>query len=179
MLILGLLLLACTAAFTGLALADNLSGGPDYQVTVLGHHIATMNGLALFCAGLALALIFCLGCVMALAGGALRRRKMRKYRAVRRDAAAAVRERDELAARLETKDAAAAAPAAPGRYEPVAADPVRSGAGGFPGDAGAAADTGASGPSGATLAPPADEEAVSTGAPARRPRHHARHLFGH
>ena len=62
----GLLLLAATAAFTGLAIADNLSGGPDYSVSVLGHHIATMNGLALFCSGLALALIFCLGLVLAM-----------------------------------------------------------------------------------------------------------------
>ena len=61
MLILGLLLLACTAAFTGFVLADNLNGGPDYNVTVLGHHIATMDPLAIFCAGLALALIFSLG----------------------------------------------------------------------------------------------------------------------
>lgn len=61
MLFIGLLLLAATAAFTGLAIAGNLSGGPHYSVSVLDQHIATMNSLAIFCAGLALALIFTLG----------------------------------------------------------------------------------------------------------------------
>ncbi|MFE5189864.1 hypothetical protein [Streptomyces sp. NPDC056628] len=60
MLFLGLLLLAATAAFTGLLIADNLSGGPEYTVSVLGQEIATMNTLAIFCSGLALALLFCL-----------------------------------------------------------------------------------------------------------------------
>jgi hypothetical protein len=101
MLILGLLLLACTAAFTGLVLADNLNGGPDYNVTVLDHHIATMNSLAVFCAGLALAVIFGLGVLMALGGLSLRRRTSRKFAAARRDATEAARERDELAARLD------------------------------------------------------------------------------
>ncbi|MCX3058574.1 hypothetical protein [Streptomyces beihaiensis] len=58
---LGLLLLAATGAFTGLAIADNLSGGVDYSVTMLGNHIATLSPLGLFCSGLALALLFCLG----------------------------------------------------------------------------------------------------------------------
>ncbi|MEU6775001.1 hypothetical protein [Streptomyces sp. NPDC046759] len=61
MLFFGLLLLAGAGAFTALAIAGNLSGGPDYSVSVLGHDIATMNGLALFSSGLALALVFCLG----------------------------------------------------------------------------------------------------------------------
>ncbi|WP_435173051.1 hypothetical protein [Actinacidiphila sp. bgisy145] len=108
LILLGLLLLACTAAFVGLAIADNLGGGPHYDVTVLGHHIATMNGLALFCAGLALALIFGLGCLMAMGGGALYRRRSRRYRALRHDAAAADRERDALVARRENEEAAAA-----------------------------------------------------------------------
>ncbi|MCC9708442.1 hypothetical protein E4N62_26170 [Streptomyces sp. MNU76] len=61
MIVLGLLLLAATGVFTGLVIADNLSGGPEYTVSVLGQDIATMNALAIFCSGLALALIFCLG----------------------------------------------------------------------------------------------------------------------
>ncbi|MFI6931723.1 hypothetical protein [Streptomyces sp. NPDC050287] len=64
----GLLLLAATAAFTGLVIADNLSGGPEYNVSVLGNHIATMNSLEIFCSGLALALIFCLGLAVAASG---------------------------------------------------------------------------------------------------------------
>lgn len=111
MLILGLLLLAATAAFTGLVLADNLSGGPDYNVTVLGHHIATMNSLSIFCAGLALALIFGLAAMMTKTGASLHRRRTRKLHEARRDAADTARERDELAARL---DRATPEPYAPG-----------------------------------------------------------------
>jgi len=75
MLFIGLLLLAATGAFTGLAIAGNLAGGPEYTVSVLDHEIATMNVLAVFCAGLALALIFCLGVALALRGAAHRRRR--------------------------------------------------------------------------------------------------------
>ncbi|MFF9815498.1 hypothetical protein [Streptomyces sp. NPDC014006] len=74
MLLLGLLLLAATVAFTVLAIAGNLGGGPRYAVSVLDHHIATLNGLALFCSGLALALIFCLALAMMRSGAHHRRR---------------------------------------------------------------------------------------------------------
>jgi hypothetical protein len=43
MLFLGLLLLAGSGAFTALAIVGDLSGGPAYTVSVLDHHIATMN----------------------------------------------------------------------------------------------------------------------------------------
>jgi hypothetical protein len=152
MLILGLLLLGCTAAFTGLALADNLNGGPDYTVSMLGHHIATMNTLAIFCAGLALALIFGLGTMMAMGGMSLRRRKTRKLAAARRTARETARERDELAARLENTATATVVtepdyPAtADADYPPSYPDPVTDKAG-----------------------------AVRADTP---PRRHARHLFG-
>ncbi|MGW2648877.1 hypothetical protein ACWC2T_29140 [Streptomyces sp. NPDC001393] len=77
MLFLGLLLLVGAGAFTALAIIGNLSGGPGYTVSVLGHDIATMNGLALFSSGLALALIFCLGLAMTAAGGTHRHRHRR------------------------------------------------------------------------------------------------------
>lgn len=112
LLFLGLLLLAATAAFTGLAISENLGGGPHYTVSVLGNDIATMSTLAIFCAGLALALIFSLSLWMAT-GGALRRRT-RRIRM--RD------ERDALAARLSDRDAAAGARASAttGQAGPVA-----------------------------------------------------------
>jgi len=75
MLFFGLLLLAATGAFTGLAIADNLGGGPQYTVSVLGHDIATMNMLAVFSSGLALALIFSLGVAAAARGAAHRRHR--------------------------------------------------------------------------------------------------------
>lgn len=74
MLILGLLLIAATAAFTALAISDNLSGGPGHTVSVLGHDIATLGPLALFCSGLALALLFCLGIAMMSRGTTHHRR---------------------------------------------------------------------------------------------------------
>ncbi|GAB1330956.1 hypothetical protein [Streptomyces sennicomposti] len=77
MLLIGLLLLAATAAFVVLAIAGNMSGGPGYPVSVLGNHIATMSPLALFSAGLALALIFCLGMLLFL-GTANHRRHSHK-----------------------------------------------------------------------------------------------------
>ncbi|MEU6403281.1 hypothetical protein [Streptomyces sp. NPDC046985] len=73
MLLLGLLLLAATGAFTGLAIAGNLSGGPDYTVSILGNDLVTMNTLAIFSTGLALALLFCLGLSL-LTGGATHHR---------------------------------------------------------------------------------------------------------
>jgi hypothetical protein len=74
-----LLLLAATGSFVGLVISDNLSGGPDYTPVVLGHTITTMNSLAIFCAGVALALLFCLGLAM-MAGSAARRRRRRTRR---------------------------------------------------------------------------------------------------
>ncbi|MFE4977342.1 hypothetical protein ACFRAR_35195 [Kitasatospora sp. NPDC056651] len=64
MLLLGLLLMAASGAFVGLLIADNLSGGPDYQATILGTDLVTLNSLSVFLAGVALGLIFCLGLVM-------------------------------------------------------------------------------------------------------------------
>ncbi|MFJ4670693.1 hypothetical protein [Kitasatospora purpeofusca] len=58
MLLFGLLLVAVTGAFTGLLIAGNLSGGPEYQVVLLGHDLVTLNSLGIFLAGLALALLF-------------------------------------------------------------------------------------------------------------------------
>ncbi|MBT2422529.1 hypothetical protein J7F01_31390 [Streptomyces sp. ISL-22] len=80
MLLFGLLLLVATGVFTGLVIADNLSGGPEYTVSVLGQDIATMNTLAVFCSGLALALLFCLGLVMATSRrGHSRHRRPRRH----------------------------------------------------------------------------------------------------
>lgn len=100
MLLLGLLLIGATAAFTGLVISDNVSGGPDYTVSVLGNDIATMNTLAVFLAGLGLALLFCLGLAMMTGGGARMRRRKADLRIARRDARHAAAERDALASRM-------------------------------------------------------------------------------
>jgi hypothetical protein len=166
MLILGLLVLGCTAAFTGLAIADNLGGGPEYDVTMLGHHIATMNSLAIFCAGLALALIFGLAALMTIGGMSLRHRKSRKLAEARREAREAARERDELAARLE--------------HTPAAGEPAlaTSDDGGYP----TTRERDLSADRTADLGGDRDFEnagtarADTTDLPQRK---HARHLFGH
>ncbi|MFG2916872.1 hypothetical protein ACGF0D_28795 [Kitasatospora sp. NPDC048298] len=73
MLLLGLLLMAASGAFVGLLIADNLSGGPDYQVTILGSNLVVLNSLSVFLAGVALALLFCLGLAMIRLSGRVRR----------------------------------------------------------------------------------------------------------
>ncbi|MEU9079316.1 hypothetical protein [Kitasatospora sp. NPDC048538] len=73
MFLLGFLLFAASGAFIGLLIADNLSGGPEYQVTVLGHDLVTLNSLAIFLSGVALALLFCLGLALMGAGRRVRR----------------------------------------------------------------------------------------------------------
>lgn len=84
MLLIGLLLLAATGAFVGLAIAGNLSG-PQHTVSILGNDIATMNTLAIFCSGLALALIFCLGASLISAAATHHRRVHRVARYGRHD----------------------------------------------------------------------------------------------
>ncbi|MFJ7906580.1 hypothetical protein [Kitasatospora sp. NPDC096204] len=73
MLLLGLLLMAASGAFVGLLIADNLVGGPDYQVTILGNDLVVLNSLSIFLAGVALALLFCLGLAMIRLSGRVRR----------------------------------------------------------------------------------------------------------
>lgn len=168
MLILGLLLLAGAGVFTGLVIADNTSGGPEYDVSVLGHSVATMNSLEIFCAGLALALIFCLGMVMTMAGGVSRRHKSRKLAEARRAAAENAKERDALAARLDTMNGPETAPAREtreareGYADDTMYDPTRGPA------YDPAPDSGR----------PADDDRTE-GVDAPRQRRHARHLFGH
>ncbi|MGW3071598.1 hypothetical protein [Kitasatospora sp. NPDC001132] len=107
MLLLGILLMSASGAFIGLLIADNLSGGPGYQATVLGNDLVTLSSLGVFLAGVALGLIFCLG--LALTGLA-----RRSPRAVRPGAGTAVRrEADPTrpAGRVEPVDEPVAPPA--------------------------------------------------------------------
>ena len=77
--LLGLLLVAFTGAFTGLLIADNPSSGPSYAVTILGQRLATLNSLEIFSSGIVLALIFSLGLWMIGAAGRRRRRQAARY----------------------------------------------------------------------------------------------------
>ncbi|MBQ1100353.1 hypothetical protein KBY55_30880 [Streptomyces sp. b94] len=100
MLVLGLLLMAGAAAFAGLLIADNLSGGPDYTVSLLGSDPFTISTLGAFLGGIALTLIFGLGLWMLLAGTVLARHRSKKRRRDRDAATRAAAERDELAGRM-------------------------------------------------------------------------------
>ncbi|WP_121701572.1 hypothetical protein [Streptomyces sp. E5N298] len=101
MLVLGLLLIAGAAAFAGLLIAYNLSGGPDYTVTLLGSEPFTISTLGAFLGGIALTLIFGLGMWMLLAGTVLARHRGKKRRRERETARQATAERDALAGRTE------------------------------------------------------------------------------
>ncbi|MCX5215246.1 hypothetical protein OG689_39335 [Kitasatospora sp. NBC_00240] len=88
MFLFGLLLLGASGAFVGLLIAENLGGGPDYTVAMFGNDLATLNSLGIFLAGIALALVFCLGLLLATGGGILRRRRSKELRSYRAERAA-------------------------------------------------------------------------------------------
>jgi hypothetical protein len=82
MFLLGILLVGATAAFVALAIVENFSGGgPGSSVTMLGHTIATLNALETFLAGIALALVFCLGLAMMTGSVRMHRRRRARYQA--------------------------------------------------------------------------------------------------
>jgi hypothetical protein len=58
---LGVLLAGGAGAFTGLLIAYNTTGGPNYTPEILGQSLATLTTLGVFCSGMALGLTFCLG----------------------------------------------------------------------------------------------------------------------
>ncbi|WP_329500567.1 hypothetical protein [Kitasatospora herbaricolor] len=82
LLLLGLLLLGATGAFTGLLIADN-TGGPTYEVTILGHQIVTVTGLAIFLSGVALTLVAGLALAMIKLGAGRARRRRQLIRSAR------------------------------------------------------------------------------------------------
>lgn len=101
LLLLGLLLMAATAAFIGLAIAYNTGGGPDHSVNLLGTHPFSMNTLGAFASGLALATIFGLGLWLMLGGGALMRHRGKRRRHARHETRRVAAQRDTMASRLE------------------------------------------------------------------------------
>ena len=84
MLPLGLLLLAATGVCTGLLIAENHDTGPGWTVTLAGRDLATANGLELFLAGIAVALLFAAGLALALVGRRRAARRSAELRAARK-----------------------------------------------------------------------------------------------
>jgi Zn-dependent protease with chaperone function len=125
MLILGLVLVLLSAASVAVLVAYNNSGGPEQTIVLFGRDWVTVTPLWAFVAGLVVSLVFALGVWMVAAAGRRSRAAKADYRAVRREARHAARERDNLAKQLEreratTEPAPAAAPAAaPAVQEPV------------------------------------------------------------
>ena len=59
--LLGGLLAGGAGAFTGLLIAYNTSGGPNYTPEIFGQSLATLNTLGVFCSGMAMGLTLCFG----------------------------------------------------------------------------------------------------------------------
>ncbi|MFI7142356.1 hypothetical protein ACIBQ5_33010 [Streptomyces massasporeus] len=100
MLLVALLLVLATAAFTVLVVVENFSGGPEYTVELFGERIATLSAPGLFLSGVALALIFCLGLV--LIGSALKRHRRMREVLMSAPTAPAAGEQGERPPRSET-----------------------------------------------------------------------------
>ncbi|GJF33318.1 hypothetical protein KNE206_60180 [Kitasatospora sp. NE20-6] len=83
MLPVGLLLLLATGAFTGLLIVENARTAPDLTLALVGHD-TTVSTLEVFLAGIALALVFALGCALALAGRRRSARRSAELRAARK-----------------------------------------------------------------------------------------------
>ncbi|WP_086832516.1 hypothetical protein [Streptomyces sp. NRRL B-24572] len=90
--LLGLLLLGATGAFIGLLISEN-TGGPDHAVMMFDNRIATMDGLSIFLAGMALAVIVGIACALMASGAARARRRRTLGRRAYGQAAPRSRER--------------------------------------------------------------------------------------
>ncbi|MET7300557.1 hypothetical protein [Embleya sp. NPDC005575] len=77
MIVIGLLLATVCAAFAALLVAYNTSGGPEYTVSMFDQDMVTLNTLAAFLAGLALALLFCAALALIVTGMRMRMRRRR------------------------------------------------------------------------------------------------------
>jgi uncharacterized membrane protein YccC len=119
MLILGLLLILVSVAAAVVLMAYNTAGGPEQMIVLFGRDLVSVNPLQAFLAGIVVALVFSVGLWMVVSSGRRARAARADYRAVRREARTATRERDQLAGQLERERAAngatttTAAPVAP------------------------------------------------------------------
>ena len=101
MLLLGLVMFGAAGAFAGLLVMQNSAGGgPDYAVSLFGFDLGRLSTPQAFLAGIALALVCCVGLALAI-GSRLRAHHRHVARLAQEREAIRVRaERDEYAARL-------------------------------------------------------------------------------
>ncbi|MFC0431865.1 hypothetical protein [Kutzneria buriramensis] len=100
--IVGLVLIVLAVAAAVAAVAFN-GAGSTHEITAFGQHVTNANETQIFVGGIVLGLVFCLGVWMVAMGGRRRRARNAEYRAARREAADASRERDRLAEQLSTQ----------------------------------------------------------------------------
>lgn len=100
--IVGLVLIVLSVAVAVAAVAFN-GAGAGHEITAFGQHVTNANDMQIFLGGIVLALVFCLGLWMVAVAGRRRRAARADYRAARREATDAARERDRLAEQLSTQ----------------------------------------------------------------------------
>lgn len=100
--IVGIVLIVLSVAAAVAAVAYN-GAGSVHEITAFGQHVTNANDVQIFAGGIVLGLVFSLGVWMVVAGGRRRRAMRADYRAARREAADASRERDRLAEQLTTQ----------------------------------------------------------------------------
>jgi len=103
MLILGLLLVVVSGAAAAVLIAYN-SAGTAETVTAFGRDIASVTLMQAFVAGIVVSMLFLLGLWMIVSAGRRGRENRARYRAARREAKVAARERDKLADRIRKDD---------------------------------------------------------------------------
>jgi TRAP-type C4-dicarboxylate transport system permease large subunit len=100
--IVGLVLIVLSVAAAVAAVAFN-NAGPTHEITAFGQHVTNANDTQIFIGGIVIGLVFCIGVWMVSVAGKRRRALRAEYRAARREAADAGRERDRLAEQLSTQ----------------------------------------------------------------------------
>ncbi|MFI9382658.1 TRAP transporter large permease subunit [Kutzneria sp. NPDC052558] len=100
--IVGIVLVVLSVAAGVAAVAFN-SGGPTREITAFGQHVANADATQIFIGGIVIGLVFCVGVWMVSVAGKRRRALRAEFRAARREAADASRERDRLAEQLSTQ----------------------------------------------------------------------------
>jgi hypothetical protein len=100
--IVGLVLIVLAVAAAVAAVAFN-GAGSTHEITAFGQHVTNANETQIFVGGIVIGLVFCIGVWMVSVGSRRRRARNAEYRAARREAADASRERDRLAEQLSTQ----------------------------------------------------------------------------
>ncbi len=100
--IVGLVLIVLAVAAAVAAVAFN-GAGSTHEITAFGQHVTNANETQIFVGGIVIGLVFCLGVWMVSVGARRARARNAEYRAARREAADASRERDRLAEQLSTQ----------------------------------------------------------------------------